>query len=62
MSKLRELLKLKIIGWILILLGSFNLINTDLSFKVGVILILVSFICETLKLDCKICKNKCKNS
>ena len=58
MDSLKKLLSLELIGWILIALASFSVIGFGL--KAGILLILLSKICKSLELDCKLCKNKCK--
>jgi len=60
MSKLKALLELKLIGWLLILLATFNVINSDFGFKVGVLLIVVNLLCQRFGWSCPLCTNKCK--
>ena len=60
MSKLKELLNLRLIGWLLILLATFNVINSDFGFKVGVLLIVGNLLCQTFGFNCPLCTTKCK--
>jgi hypothetical protein len=53
MSKLKGLLKLELIGWLLIVLALFEL--PSIGIKFGALLILLSHIKSALKIECIFC-------
>jgi hypothetical protein len=55
MKGLKKLLKLELIGWLLIALAAFNVCT--ISFKWGVLCILIGKLCCALSLGCKWCLN-----
>lgn len=59
MEKLKKLLKLDIIGWLLILLSLLDICNNPLCVKAGVALILINKLCCALGIKCPGCDKSC---
>tara|TARA_B110000908_G_C10226915_1_gene438453 strand:+ start:1453 stop:1644 length:192 start_codon:yes stop_codon:yes gene_type:complete len=60
MEKLKNLLKLDIIGWLLIALYSLGVLDSGFIIQSGIVLILVSKLCCGLGLKCGLCRKPCK--
>ena len=60
MDKLKKLLDLEFLGWLLILLASFGIVSSDWGFDFGVLFIFLNLLCRKYCLKIPFCSEKCK--
>lgn len=60
MEKLKNLLQLDIIGWILLAISVLGICDSFACVKIGVLLIVINKLCCALGWNCNLCKKVCK--